>query len=57
MTPEEKARVKIDRWFVIVSGFRMVTQWLTHAFECLRADSTEDEITALLPYNYRKSQE
>ena len=32
-------------------------QWLTHALERLRTDSTEDEITALLPYNYKKSQE
>ena len=32
-------------------------QWLTHTLEHLRADSTEDEITALLPYNYKKSQE
>ena len=32
-------------------------KWLTHALEHLRADSTEDEITALLPYNYKKSQE
>ena len=32
-------------------------KWLTHALEHLRADSTEDETTALLPYNYKKSQE
>ena len=32
-------------------------QWLTHVLEHLRMESTEDEITALLPYNYKKSQE
>ena len=32
-------------------------QWLTLALERLRTDSTEDAITALLPYNYKKSQE
>ena len=32
-------------------------QWLTHVLERLRTESTEDEITALLPYNYKKSQE
>ena len=31
-------------------------QWLTRALDRLRTDSTEDEITALLPYNYKKSQ-
>lgn len=32
-------------------------EWLTHVLERLRPESTEDEITALLPYNYKKSQE
>ena len=32
-------------------------QWLTHVLEHLRRNSTEDEITALLHYNYKKSQE
>ena len=32
-------------------------QWLTHALERLRTESTEEEVTALLPYNYKKSQE
>ena len=32
-------------------------QWLTHALERLRTESTEEKIMALLPYNYKKSQE
>ena len=32
-------------------------EWLPHVLGRLRTDSTEDEITALLPYNYKKSQE
>ena len=30
-------------------------QWLTHVLERLRTESTEDEITALLPYNYKSA--
>ena len=32
-------------------------QWLTHALENLHDDTTEEQLQALLPHNYKKSRE
>lgn len=32
-------------------------QWLTHVLQSLHEDTTAEQITQMLPYNYRKTRE